>query len=124
MDLNSRDDQAKKTKTLRSQSQASLLMSDQLEVAEKAKEKARKEKKRREHPRMKKKRREYHGKQDRWEGRDGSLTTTGANTTQTIEDQKKNWHNSQGSKRDILEITCYNCNKKGHYSRDCTKPKN
>ncbi len=48
----------------------------------------------------------------------------GANITQVIEGQKKKQHNSQGPKRDISEITCYNYNKKGHYSKDCIEPKN
>ncbi len=27
------------------------------------------------------------------------------------------------SRRDASEVTCYNCNKKGHYAKYCTKPK-
>ena len=27
-------------------------------------------------------------------------------------------------KRDTSKVTCFNCDKKGHYTRNCTKPKN
>ncbi len=114
MSLNARDDQAKKTKATPPLTKASPPTSDQSEVTEKAKEKARKEKQRRGHQ----------GKQDRQEERDGSPAATGANATQATEGQKKKRRDGQGSKRDISEITCCNCNKKGHYSRECTKPKN
>lgn len=40
-----------------------------------------------------------------------------------LQKAKKKWRDGQGSKNNVLEITCYSCNKKGHYSRDCTKPK-
>lgn len=30
---------------------------------------------------------------------------------------------NRGQNQDIAEITCYNCNKKGYYTKDCTKPK-
>ncbi len=112
--LNARDDQAEKTTATSPKAKASPPASDQSEVTEKAKEKARKEKKRRGHQ----------GKRDRQEGQDGSPVATGANTTQATEGQKKKRRDGQGPKRDISEITCYNCNKKGHYSRDCTEPKN
>ncbi len=114
MSLNAHDDQAKKTRTLPQTKVVSPLTSDRSEVTEKAKEKAKKEKKRREHQE----------KRDIQKGRDVSPATMGANATQATEGQKKKWRNSQGPKRDISEITCYNCNKKGHYSKDCTKPKN
>ncbi len=112
--LNAHNDQAKKMKTTSPQTKASLLTSDQSEVTEKAKKKVRKEKKRKGHQE----------KQDRQEGQDGSLVKIGANATQATEGQKKKRRNGQGPKRDISKITCYNCNKKGYYSRDCTKPKN
>ncbi len=112
--LNACDDQAEKTKVISPQTKASLPASNQSEITEKAKEKARKEKKRRGHQR----------KWDRREERDGSPVAMGANATQAIEGQKKKRRDSQGPKRDISEITCYNCNKKGHYSRNCTEPKN
>ncbi len=49
MSFNTRDDQAEKPKATLLQTKASSPMSDQLEVIEKAKEKARKEKKKRRH---------------------------------------------------------------------------
>ncbi len=109
--LNTRDDQAENTKATLSQTKASSQAFDQLQVTEKAKEKARKEKKRRGHQE----------KRDRREGRDVSPAATGTNATQATEGQKKKRRNGQGSKTDISEITCYNCNKKGHYSRECTE---
>ncbi len=114
MSLNAHNDQAEKTKATSPQTKASPPTSDQLEVTEKAKEKARK----------KKKRKEYQGKRDRQEGRDGSPAAMGANVSQATEGQKKKRRNGQGPKRDISEIICYNCNKKGHYSKDCTELKN
>ncbi len=114
MSLNAHDDQAEKAKATPPQAKASLLASDQSEVTEKAKKKAKKEKKRRGHQR----------KWNRREGRDGSPAAMGVNATQVTEDQKKKWRDGQGPKRDISEITCYNCNKKDYYSRDCIEPKN
>ncbi len=114
MSLNTRDDQAEKTKATPPYTKASLPTFDQSEVTEKVKEKAGKEKIRRGRPR----------KQDRREGQDGSSAITGTNATQAIKGQKKKRHDGQGPKMDISEITCYNCNKKGHYSRDCTETKN
>ncbi len=104
MSLNARDDQADKTKATSPQTKASPPTSYQSEVTKKAKEKARKEKKRRRHQ----------GKRDRQERRDGSPAATGANATQATEGQKKKRRDGQGPKRDISEITCYNCNKKGY----------
>ncbi len=114
MSLNSCDNQAKKIKTTLPQTKASLSTSDQLKVTKKAKEKARKEKKRRDHQE----------KQNRRERQDCSPAATGANVTQATKGQKKKLCNGQGPKKEVSNITYYNCNKKGHYLRDCTKPKN
>lgn len=89
-------------------------MSDHSKAIEKAKEKIRREKKKK----------RYQGKKNRQKSQDSSPVTMGANAIQAIKGQKKKRRNSQGPKRDISEITCYNCNKKGNYSRNCTKPKN
>ena len=48
---------------------------------------------------------------------------TSASTTNTIEiqQQKKKKKNQDC---DMSEITCYNCNRKGHYANICIEPKN
>ncbi len=66
--------------------------------------------------------------------KDSALTTptAGANASQTAGyarlapggQKKKQRRKSQGLRKDISEITYDNCNKKSHYSRDCTEPKN
>ncbi len=35
--------------------------------------------------------------------------------------KRKRWNGP--SRRDVSKITCYNCNKKGHYAKYCTEPK-
>lgn len=55
---------------------------------------------------------------------DCNSATTDANTAQIKKDQKKKRCNGRDPRNDISEITCYNCHKKGHYSKNCTKPKN
>ena len=38
---------------------------------------------------------------------------------------RSNANNTAGKKnRDLSQVTCYTCNKRGHYSRDCTEPPN
>ena len=41
---------------------------------------------------------------------------TNVNTTDVSKKKKK--------RRDVSEITCFNCDKKGHFASNCTKPKN
>ena len=41
---------------------------------------------------------------------------TNVNTTNVSKKKKK--------KHDVSEIMCFNCDKKGHFANDCTKPKN
>ncbi len=108
MSLNSRDNQPEKAQQKSgavSQGQAPDKTPDKASQAEQrneAFEKARKNKKRKSH----------RAKRDQQED---SIPASGTNTTPA----KK----TTGQKRDISEITCYNCNKKGHYTFNCTEPK-
>ena len=73
--------------------------------ASKSLEQARKEKKMKKHP----------------ERRDKKEQTPASTANATEVQQKKKKKNQD---RDVSEVTCYNCNKKGHYANTCTKPKN
>ncbi len=102
MSLNSRDDQ---TKALQDKDKANLVA--QVSEAEKFSEKVRKEKK----------------KKDRQEQREKPTPATGANIAPATatggegqRKKKKAW--------DVSEVTCYSCNKKGHYTSNGTTPKN
>ena len=68
-------------------------------------EQARKEKKRKKHSKRRDKKEQ-----------------TPASTANVTEVQQKKKKKNQD--RDVSEVTCYNCNKKGHYANTCTKPKN
>ena len=68
-------------------------------------EQARKEKKRKKHPE----------KRDKKE----QIPASTANATEVQQKKKK-----KNRAHNINEVTCYNCNKKGHYVNTCTKPKN
>ena len=72
----------------------------------------------------KKKKMEYPGNRDRRAGKDNRPPATGVNAIKVTKSQKKKRRNSQGPKKNISEIICYNCIKKGNNSKDCTKPKN
>ncbi len=107
MSLNSRDDQPEKVQQksgVVSQGQApdkALDKTSQAEQENKAFEKVKKDKKQKSH----------RAKRDR------QKDSTSASRTNTTPTKKKI------QKRDISEITYYNCNKKSHYVSDCTEPK-
>ncbi len=61
-----------------------------------------------------------------------TASTSAANATQAVGNKaaalggkkKKQRRGGEGPRKDISKISCYNCNKKSHHSRDCTEPKN
>ena len=106
MSLNSRDEQperAQKSGTTPQGPQGKANQAEQGSEAEKSSEKARRDKKKKAH----------RGRRDRRENREGSTPATGSNTEPPAGTKRK----------DPSQITCYNCNKKGHISKECTEPK-
>ena len=85
----------------------------QAKQGKKASEKARKDKKQKSH----------RSKQD-LDQREGSTPASGTNTTPTKKKAGQNQGQTRNQNQDVSEVTCYNYNKKDHYSSNSPKPKN
>ncbi len=103
--LNSQDDQAKKAKAIVSQAKANLPASDQSEASKKI----RKEKK-------KKWQQKKRAKKDVKESSPATAASK-SNAVQVADGQKKK------KACNASEVTCYSCNKKGHYAFHSSEPK-
>ena len=66
-----------------------------------------------------KKKKYYQSKKDSKKPQDSTLPASGVNVAEVEGKERKR------NKKNVSEVTCFNCNKKGHYSNKCPKsPKN
>ena len=63
-----------------------------------------------------KKKKYWQGKKDSKESKDSTNPASGVNAAEVGGKGKRR------KKKDVSEITCFNCNKRGHYSNSCPEP--
>ena len=63
-------------------------------------------------------------KKKKFQGQRWKHTGEWKEQTPAINVNTTNISNKKKKRRDISEITCFNCNKKSHFASYCTKPKN
>ena len=63
-----------------------------------------------------KKKKQHRDKRDSREPKDSTTPASGVNAAEVGGKERRR------NKKDVSKITCFNCNKKGHYSNRCPEP--